>query len=70
VQSRNRYSLIAIGVAALYLVIGLVTHFVLLGILPVFMAVRARQRREPLSVAALVVSILVVVISLAALAHR
>jgi hypothetical protein len=69
VQSRNRFSLISIGVSALYLVVGLLAHFLLLGILPLIMAVRARQRREPLSLAALVVAILVVVVSLAALVH-
>src|ERR1700677_3706852 len=41
---RNHFSLITLGFAAVYLVLGLTTHIVLLGIFPILMAVRAMQR--------------------------
>jgi hypothetical protein len=40
---RNQASLTATAVAAVYIVIAVVTHFVLLGILPAVMCMRAFQ---------------------------
>ena len=67
---RNHFSFIALGVSAAYLAIGLATGFVLLGIVPVLMSVRAVRRKEPLSPLAVVAAVVVVVFSIAILAHR
>jgi hypothetical protein len=57
---RNQASLTATGVAAVYVGIAIGAHFVLLGILPVLMCVRAFQRKETLAPLALVAAIVAV----------
>jgi Protein of unknown function (DUF2510) len=69
VRGRNYFSFISLGVSAIYLLLGVTTHIVLLGIIPIVMAVRAMARKEPLSVPALMAAILVVVVSISVLAH-
>jgi hypothetical protein len=67
---RNHFSFIALGVSAVYLAIGLATGFVLLGIVPVLMSVRAVRRKEPLSPLAVAAAVVVVVFSIAILVHH
>ncbi len=45
----NERSLIAIGFAALYVVVALAANVVFLGVVPALSAVRAIQRKEPLA---------------------
>jgi hypothetical protein len=69
-SQRNRDSFLAIGIGALYMVIAVATHFVLLGIVPLMASVRAMQRREALAPLAVVVAIAVIVVSLTVLTHH
>jgi hypothetical protein len=52
----NHYSLLTLGVAALYVVIALVANFVLIGFIPLALALRAKNAREPLAPLALIVA--------------
>jgi Protein of unknown function (DUF2510) len=61
---RNSLSLIAIGVVALYVLLAVSTHVVLLGIFPVLMSVRAIKRREALAPAAVVAALVAVGIAI------
>jgi len=64
---RNSLSLIAIGVVAVYILLAVSTHVVLLGIFPVLMSVRAIKRREalaPVAVIAALVAVSVAIITL------
>jgi hypothetical protein len=66
-RQRNTLSLTAIGVVALYVLLALTTRFVLLGIFPVLMSIRATRRREPLAplaIAAAVIAVLVAILAL------
>jgi hypothetical protein len=65
---RNRLSLIAIGVVAIYIVLALATHVVFLGIFPVIMCIRATKSKEPLAPLAIVGAVVAVAVALLALA--
>lgn len=65
----NRFSFIAIGVSVLYLIIAVATHFVILGILPIGMAIRAMARKEKLAPVALVFAVIALVVGIAGFAH-
>jgi len=65
---RNHFSFLTLGVAGAYLLLGLTTHIILLGIFPIFMSVRAVRRKEPLAPLAVAGAILVVIISISILA--
>jgi hypothetical protein len=67
---RNQASLTATAVAAVYIVIAVVTHFVLLGILPAVMCMRAFQRRETLAPLALVAAIVTIGVAVAFFSSR
>jgi Protein of unknown function (DUF2510) len=63
----NRMAFITFGVVALYIVIALSTHFVLIGILPFGLALRSQRMREPLApfaIGAAVVSICIAAVSI------
>jgi hypothetical protein len=63
---RNRASLTAVVVSAIYVALAFSSGVVLFGILPVLMCVRAFQRREtlaPLSAIAAVVAVAVAIIA-------
>jgi hypothetical protein len=64
---RNSLSLTAIGVVALYVLLAMTTHFVLIGILPVLMSVRAIKAKETLAPAAVAAAIVAVLVAFAAL---
>ena len=64
---RNQLSLTAIGVVALYILLAMTTHFVLIGILPVLMSVRAIKAKEALAPAAVGAAIIAVLVAFAAL---
>jgi hypothetical protein len=51
---RNSHSLTAIGVVVLYVLLAVTTHFVLIGIVPVLLSVRAIKAKEVLAPAAVV----------------
>ena len=68
VVQRNSLSLVAVGVVTVYVLLALVTHFVLLGIFPVllaFRAVRAKEQLAPLAIVAAVIAIGVALLALA-----
>ncbi|MGI8666138.1 MAG: DUF2510 domain-containing protein [Jatrophihabitans sp.] len=65
---RNRYTLITAGVVIGYAILGLATHFVLIGILPIVFAVRAFRARERLAPLAAVAAGLSVILSIMLLA--
>ena len=64
---RNSVSLIAIGVVALYILLAVSTHIVLLGIFPVLMSVRAIKRREALAPFAVIAALVAVGVAIIAL---
>jgi hypothetical protein len=64
---RNRHSLTAIGVVALYVLLAVTTHFVLIGIVPVMLSIRAIKAKETLAPAAVVAAVIAVVVAFAAL---
>jgi Protein of unknown function (DUF2510) len=64
---RNRHSLTAIGVVALYVLLAVTTHFVLLGIFPVLLSVRAIKAKETLAPAAVAAAVVAVLVAFAAL---
>lgn len=64
---RNSHSVTAIGVVALYVLLAVTTHFVLLGILPVLLSVRAIKAKETLAPAAVAAAVVAVAVAFAAL---
>lgn len=68
--SANRFSFIAVGVSILYLVIAVTTHFVILGILPIGMAIRALGRKEKLAPVALVLAVIALVVGITGFTHH
>ena len=66
----NTMSLATVGLVALYVVLALATHFVLLGILPLALAVRAFRGREPLAPLAIAAAVLTVVVAVIVLARH
>ena len=65
---RNRHSLTAIGVVALYVLLAMTTHFVLIGIVPVMLSIRAIKAKETLAPAAVAAAVIAVVVAFTALA--
>ena len=70
VLQRNRLTLTAIAVVAVYVLIAATTRVVVLGIFPLLLSFRAFQRREALAPVALIAAIVAVVIALSALSHH
>jgi hypothetical protein len=66
----NRLSFTAIGIEALYLVIAATTGAFLIGILPLFLSIRALSAREKLAPLALIVTIAGFLASLALSGHQ
>jgi len=64
---QNSFSLIAIGVAAAYILIAMTAHIVLIGVIPIMVSIRAFKNRERLAPIALIAAILAVVFAFAAL---
>jgi hypothetical protein len=64
---RNRHSLTAIGVVALYVLLAVTTHFVLIGIVPIVLSVRAFKAKETLAPAAVGAAIIAVLVAFATL---
>lgn len=67
---RNRLTLTAIAVVAVYVVIAATTRVVLLGIFPLLLSYRAFRRGETLAPIALICAIVAVVIAVSALSHH
>jgi hypothetical protein len=66
---RNQASLTAIVVSIIYVVLAVTAHFVLLGIFPALMCVRAFQRKELLAPLAAVAAGVAIVAAVLAYAH-
>jgi hypothetical protein len=64
---QNSLSFTVMGVVALYILLAMSTHIVVLGILPVVLSVRAVRRREPLAPVAVIAAIVAVGVAFAAL---
>ena len=59
---QNRHSLTALAVVVVYVLLAVTTHFVLIGIVPVVMsirAIRAKEKLAPLAVCGAIVAVLV-----------
>lgn len=61
---RNRYSLLVVAFAALYVLLALTVHVAVLGIVPALMAARAVRAQEPLAWGAVVVAVGSVVLAI------
>jgi len=68
-KGRNHYSLITFGVGALYLVLAYFVHFVLIGFIPLGLAMRAKRSEEPLAPFAIGAAVVVILISVLSLFH-
>lgn len=66
----NRYTLITVAVAIVYALLGLGTHVVLIGIVPILFAVRAFRARERFAVLAAVIAGLSVVLTIILVSSR
>ncbi len=64
---RNRHSLTAIGVVALYVLLAVTTRFVLIGIVPIMLSVRAIKAKETLAPAAVAAAVIAVLVAFVAL---
>jgi len=64
---RNKHSLTAIGVVVLYVLLAVTTHFVLIGIVPIVLSVRAIKAKESLAPAAVGAAVVAVLVAFAAL---
>jgi len=67
---RNRVTLTALAVVAVYLVLAVTTRIVFLGIFPVLLAMRAFRRGEQLAPLAFIAAAGSVVFALAVLSHH
>ncbi len=65
----NQASFTAIGVAVLYVLLAVTTHFVLIGIVPLLASIRAVRLREPLAPLAVVAAVVALVVGISAFAH-
>ncbi|HEY8728454.1 MAG TPA: DUF2510 domain-containing protein [Acidothermaceae bacterium] len=64
---QNSHSLIAMGVAAAYIVIAMTAHIVFVGIIPIMLSIRAFKAQERLAPVALIAAVIAVVFAFAAL---
>jgi hypothetical protein len=62
---RNQFAAMAVLVALIYLVLGMTTHFVILGIVPALLAVRSFMRKEQFAIVAAVAAVGAVVFAIA-----
>jgi hypothetical protein len=69
-RNDNHYAFITVGVVALYVLIAWKAHIYVLGILPVMMSVRSKQRNEPLAVLAIAAAVVAVLVAILGLTHR
>jgi hypothetical protein len=60
----NRYTLLTIGVAIVYIIFAAATGFIYAALLPIGLSVRAYQLREPSAPVAALAAVAVVVVSL------
>jgi Protein of unknown function (DUF2510) len=67
-RGANQASFTAIGVAALYVLVAVTTHFVLIGIVPLIASIRAVRRRERLAPLAIVAAAVALVVGISAFA--
>jgi hypothetical protein len=69
-RSGNQFAFVTFGFAAFYILLAAMTHFVLIGVVPILMAVRSLNAREKLAPYAMGVAILTVIISFVTLSGR
>lgn len=55
--ARNQFASITVLIALVYVLLGVTTHFVLFGIVPVFLAVRSFMRKEQLAPVAAIAAV-------------
>ncbi|MDF0529021.1 hypothetical protein P0W64_11490 [Tsukamurella sp. 8F] len=65
--ARNQCTIVALVVALVYILLAETSHLVVIGIVPVVLAIRAIARREPLCLVAVVAAVAAVAISIHAL---
>jgi hypothetical protein len=65
--SRNRNSLVALGLVVAYIFVAATTHIVFLGIAPLMASIRALTRREPLAFLAIAGTVIAIVVAFKAL---
>jgi hypothetical protein len=63
--ARNQYAAMAVIIALVYVVLGVTTHFVLLGIFPIFLAVRSFMRKEQFAVVAAIAAVAAIAFAIA-----
>lgn len=61
--SKNSRSFVTFVVVAIYILIAVLTHVVVIGILPVLQSIRAVQRREPLAALAVIAAVISVLLA-------
>lgn len=54
---RNQFAAIAVLVSLIYIVVGVTTHFVLLGIVPIVLTVRSFMRKEQFAFVAAIAAV-------------
>jgi hypothetical protein len=67
IWQRNQSAIIAMGIVAVYLLLAVKTHIVMLGVWPLLTSIRSWQRKEPLAglaTCAAVVALLVGILTL------
>lgn len=69
-RSDNHYALITVGVVALYVLIAWKAHVYVLGILPVMMSIRSKQRNEPLAIVAILAAVAAVLVAILGITHH
>jgi hypothetical protein len=63
----SRYSLITVGVSALYVLLAATSHVVFIGVLPALMAFRSFQAKEKLAPVAAVAAVVSIIVAFTAL---
>jgi Protein of unknown function (DUF2510) len=62
-QGGNRFALTTFAVVAVYILLAIETHFVVLGLFPLALSLRSRRAREPLAPLAIVAAALSIVVA-------
>ncbi len=60
----NRYALLTVGIAIVYIIVAAATKFIYAGLLPIGLGIRAYQLREPSAPVAVLAAVAVLVVSL------
>jgi hypothetical protein len=69
-RNDNHYAFITLGIVALYILVAWKAHIYVLGILPVVMSVRSKQRNEPLAILAIIAAVAAVLFAILGITHH